>query len=91
MKKFSDFYIKFHRLFTFLGYGESQCMNNLHDKISFHLQAVLFTQIIQSTSLTAMKNYLIQLNNEQHTARAIKNQKEVTALTREVNCSKMTK
>ena len=40
-KRFSDFYVEFCCLFTFLRYGKTQCMNNLWDKISPHLQISL--------------------------------------------------
>ena len=72
MKKFSNFFIEFHHLSTFLDYGESQCMDDLQDKISPHLQAALSTQMVQPTSLTVMKDYLIRLDNEQRAARAVK-------------------
>ena len=34
LKQFSDFYIEFYHLFTFLKYGETQCRDDLRDKIS---------------------------------------------------------
>ena len=72
MKRFSDFFIEFRHLSTFLGYRESQCMDDLRDKISPRLQAALSTQMVQPTSLTVMKDYLIRLDNEQRAARAVK-------------------
>ena len=75
MKKFSDFFIEFRRLSTFLGYGESQCMDDLRDKISPRLQAALSTQMVQPDSLSTMKDYLIRVDNEQRAARAAKDRR----------------
>ena len=65
LKWFSDFYIEFYCLFTFLEYGETQCMDDFRDKISSHLQASLSSQMVQPDSLSIMKTYLICLDNEQ--------------------------
>ena len=46
-KRFSDFFIEFHRLSTFLEYGESQCMDDIWDKITECLQAALSSQMVQ--------------------------------------------
>ena len=71
-KQFSDFYVEFHCLSTFLRYEETQCMNNLWDKISSHLQFSLLSQMIQPNSLSIMKTYLIYFNNEQYAVKAAK-------------------
>ena len=72
LKQFSDFYIKFCRLFTFLEYGKTQCMDDLRDKISPHLQASLSSQMVQSDLLSIIKTYLIHLDNKQCAAQAVK-------------------
>ena len=75
-KRFSDFYVEFRRLSTFLGYGETQCMDDLRDKISPRLQASLSSQMVQPDSLSTMKAYLIRLDNEQRAAKAAKDRKD---------------
>ena len=88
-KRFSDFYIEFRRLSTFLGYGETQCMDDLRDKISPRLQASLSSQMVQPDSLSTMKTYLIRLDNEQRAARAAKDRKDtIAAPTKEVKTFK---
>ena len=75
-KQFSDFYVEFCHLSTFLEYGETQCMDNLWDKISPCLQVSLSSQMVQPDSLLTMKAYLIHLDNEQRAAKAAKNWKD---------------
>ena len=78
IKRFSDFFIEFRRLSTFLGYGESQCMDDIRDKITECLQAALSSQMVQSVFLSVMKDYLIHLNNEQCAAKALKEKKKAS-------------
>ena len=80
-ERFSDFYIEFCCLFTFLEYGEIQCMDDLRDKISPHLQFSLLSQIVQPDSLSTMKAYLICLNNEQRAVKAAKNWRDANLTT----------
>lgn len=90
-KRFSEFYIEFRRLSTFLGYGETQCMDDLRDKISPRLQSALSSQMVQPDSLSTMKTYLIRLDNEQRAAKAAKDRKDastITAPTKEVKTIK---
>ena len=89
LSRFSDFYVEFRRLSTFLGYGETQCMDDLRDKISPRLQASLSSQMVQPDSLSTMKTYLIRLDNEQRAARAAKDRKDtIAAPTKEVKTFK---
>ena len=88
MKRFSDFFIEFHCLLTFLSYEEAQCMNNLQNKIASCLQAALLTQMVQSTSLTVLKDYLIHLDNEQRAVKAVKDQKDTSTSLRDADHSK---
>ena len=76
-KQFSDFYVEFRCLSTFLEYSETQCMNDLWDKISPCLQVSLSSQIVQLDSLLTIKAYLICLNIEQCAVKAAKNWKDV--------------
>lgn len=76
--RFSDFFIEFHRLSTFLGYRETQCMDDMQDKIVSHLQSTLASQMVQPTSLSTMKDYLIHLDNEQRAAKVTKDQKDTS-------------
>ena len=80
-EQFSDFYIEFCCLFTFLEYGEIQCMDDLRDKISPHLQSSLSSQMVQPDSLLTMKAYLIRLNNEQRAVKAAKNWRDANLIT----------
>ncbi len=73
LKKFSEFYTQFQRLFFYLNYHEKQLIVDLKDKIHSRLRFVWVNQLVQSDSLKEIHFYLIHLNNDQRVIQEIKN------------------
>ncbi len=73
LKKFSEFYTQFQRLFFYLDYHEKQLIADLKDKIHSHLWFIWVDQLVQSDSLKEIRFYLIHLNNDQWVIWEIKN------------------
>lgn len=71
-KKFSDFYMEFYRLSSYLELSEKQLLYDFSKKISPRLLNVLDNLLPQPTSVEAVKDHLVQLDNKHRARKQLK-------------------
>ncbi len=73
LKKFSDFFNQFQRLYIYLKYQKNVLVIDLKNKINSRLWIFWTAQMKSLIKLSDIWNYLIRLNNEHRTVQEIKN------------------
>ncbi len=73
LKKFSDFFNQFQRLYIYLKYQKNVLVVDLKNKINSRLWIFWTAQVKSLIKLSDIWNYLIRLNNEHKAVREIKN------------------